>query len=85
LDRCLRRPDQAGQRLPQEDSLCTRGHIMKSTGSRTTYWGKPWSSQACCCDARYPADCRRFRLPVEDWLPVSQGDGKENVPVSFDE
>src|ERR1019366_8298110 len=36
LDRCLRRPDQAGQRLPQEDSLCTRGHIMKSTGSRTT-------------------------------------------------
>jgi len=35
--------------------------------------------------ARYPADYGRFRLPVEEWLPVSQGDGKENVRVSFDE
>lgn len=41
LDRCLRRPDQAGQRLPREDSLSTRGHRVRSTGSRTTHWGKP--------------------------------------------
>ena len=34
-----------------EDSLGTRDRRAKSTGPRTTHWGRPWSSPDGCCDA----------------------------------